>query len=149
MSISILFLSHSISVPLTVVSAVCRFVRQTWTQTVCAALKPFSIPSVPPAFREAIDSGRVRESMQAGTCPRWTSTSPTTLRVCSLAYGPGVDRRGCPPHPSPTQHVVEQGVAASPGRLAFAPGLPAVLGKEAAMQLRAAVVICIGLVVTD
>ena len=87
--------------------------------------------------------------MQAGTCPRWTSTSPTTLHVCSLAYGPGVDRRGCPPHPSPTQHVVEQGVAASPGRLARVPGVPAVLGKEAAMQIRAAVVICIGLVVTD
>src|SRR5215831_11844633 len=132
-----------------VVSAVSTFVRRTWTQTVCAALKPSSIPSVPPAFRDAIDSGEVRERMQAGTCPRWTSTSPTTLRVYSLADGPGVDRRGCPPHPFPTQHVVEQGVAASPGRLARVPGLPAVLGKEAAMQMRAAVVSCMGLVVTD
>lgn len=87
--------------------------------------------------------------MRAGTCPRWTNTSPTTLRVCSFAYGPGVDRRDCPPHPSPTRHLAGQGMAASPGRLARAPGPPAEFAKEAVMQIRTAVVVCVGLIVTD
>ncbi len=48
-----------------------------------AALKQSSFPSVPSEFQKAIDSGAVRESIQTGTCPRWTSASPTTL-TCML-----------------------------------------------------------------
>ena len=42
-------------------------------QSVLAALNQSSIPGVPATFQDAIDSGHVRESMQVGTCPRWTS----------------------------------------------------------------------------
>ena len=41
--------------------------------SVLAALNQSSLPSVPATFQEATDSGHVRESMQVGTCPRWTS----------------------------------------------------------------------------
>jgi hypothetical protein len=41
--------------------------------SVLAALNQSSIPGVPATFRDAINSGHVRESMQVGTCPRWTS----------------------------------------------------------------------------
>jgi hypothetical protein len=97
-----------------VVSTVVRFAKQTSTSSVHAALNPFDQLCVPSTFGAVSGSGHVRESMQAGTCPRWTSTSPTTLHVCSSAYGPGVDRRDGPPHSSPTQPLAEQGVAPHP-----------------------------------
>src|SRR5260370_42146381 len=96
-SVSAIITRHDI-----VVSTVARFAEQTWTSSICAALNQSTSCGVPATFHNGIGSGRVRESMQVGTCPRWTSTSPTTFHVCSFAYGPGVDRRGCPPHPSPT-----------------------------------------------
>jgi len=64
-----------------VVSTVAGFAEQTWTQTVRAALNQSSVPSVPAAFQDAINSGHVRERMWAGTSSLWTSTSPTTLIV--------------------------------------------------------------------
>ena len=70
-------------------STVCRFVGQTWTQTVCAALKPSSFPSIPPAFREAIDSGEVPESMQAGTCSVGPTLAPPPCScglICPRAW---------------------------------------------------------------
>jgi hypothetical protein len=49
--------------------------------SVLAALIQSSLPSVPPEFQEAIGSGHVRESIQAGTYSLWTNDSRTTLRV--------------------------------------------------------------------
>ena len=62
-------------------STVAGFAEQTWTQTVRAALNQSSVPSVPAAFQDAINSGHVRERMWAGTSSLWTNTSPTTLIV--------------------------------------------------------------------
>ena len=56
--------------------------------SVLAALNQSSLPGVPSAFQEAIDSGHVRESMRVGTCSLWTNDSRTTLRV--LANRPGL-----------------------------------------------------------
>src|SRR6266446_1303581 len=60
-------------------------------QSVLAALNQSGLPGVPAAFQEVIDSGFVRESMQTGTCPRWTNDSRTPLRV--LANRPGLPHR--------------------------------------------------------
>jgi len=54
-------------------------------QSVLAALNQSDLPGVPTAFQKVIDSGAVRESMQTGTYPRWTSDSPTTLRARLLS----------------------------------------------------------------
>ena len=35
------------------------------------------------------------------------------IRVCSLAYGPGLDQWGCPPQASPPRPVAAEGVRAS------------------------------------
>ena len=58
--------------------------------SVLAALSQSGVPGVPAAFQDASDSGHVREGMRVGACPRWTNDSPTTLRVCSSADGPGL-----------------------------------------------------------
>ncbi len=42
---------------------------------------PFGFPSVPAAFQEATGSGRVLESIRAGTSSLRTNASPTTLFV--------------------------------------------------------------------
>jgi hypothetical protein len=42
---------------------------------------PFGFPGVPSAFQEAMGSGRVLESIRAGTYSLRTSASPTTLFV--------------------------------------------------------------------
>ena len=57
-----------------VVSTVSRFVEQTWTSAVCAALIQSSFPSVPATFEEVIGSGHVLERMWSGTSPLWTSS---------------------------------------------------------------------------
>jgi hypothetical protein len=49
----------------------------------------------------------------------WTSASPTTLRVCSSADGPGLLHRGVPPQAFPKRPVAAQGV--------HSPGLPPAL----------------------
>src|SRR5712692_4597567 len=64
--------------------------------SVLAALIQSSLPSVPTAFQEAIGSGRVRESMQAGTCSIWTNDSRTTLRVTMRPAWPASLWRGVP-----------------------------------------------------
>jgi hypothetical protein len=56
---------------------------------VLAALIQSGFPSVPPAFQEVIESGHVRESMQTGACPRWTSDSRTTF-TCPFRDRPGL-----------------------------------------------------------
>jgi hypothetical protein len=67
-----------------VVSTVSKCVEQTWTQR-SRRPSPFSLPSVPSVFQEASGSGDAHESTRAGTCPRRTSDSPTTL-TCLLIY---------------------------------------------------------------
>jgi hypothetical protein len=52
-----------------VVSTVFRFVEQTWTSAVRAALIQSSFPSVPATFQEVIGSGHVLERMWSGTSP--------------------------------------------------------------------------------
>jgi hypothetical protein len=52
-----------------VVSTVAKFVEQTWTAAVRAALIQSDLPGVPAAFQEVIGSGHVRERMKAGTSP--------------------------------------------------------------------------------
>jgi hypothetical protein len=69
-------------------------------------VQPASVPSV---FRQVISPGAVLKSTRVGTCPRWTNASPTTLRACSSARGPGLLHRGVPPQASPVQDVPGQG----------------------------------------
>jgi hypothetical protein len=45
--------------------------------------------------------------------PARTNDSPTTLRACSSARGPGLLHRGVPPQASPIQDIPEQGVSHS------------------------------------
>src|SRR6266699_5444607 len=67
------------------------------------------LASVPSAFRQVSSPGYVREGTRAGTCPLRTNDSPTTLRACSSARGPGLLPRGVPPQASPIQDVPGQG----------------------------------------
>src|SRR6266699_4571395 len=71
------------------------------------------LASVPSAFRQVSSPGHLRESTRAGTCPRWTNDSPTTLHACFSARGPGLLQRGVPPQASPIQDIPEQGVSHS------------------------------------
>jgi hypothetical protein len=59
------------------------------------SVRPARVPSV---FQQVISPGYVRERTQAGTCPRWTSASPTTLTcmlICIRAW-PASLCRGVP-----------------------------------------------------
>jgi hypothetical protein len=58
------------------------------------SVRPARVPS---AFGQVSSPGHVHKSTRAGTCPCWTSDSPTTLHVCSSAYGPGLRKLGVPP----------------------------------------------------
>ena len=49
--------------------------------SVLAALNQSSIPGVPSAFQEAIDSSDVREGMRAGACSRWTNDGAMPIVV--------------------------------------------------------------------
>jgi len=115
-------------------------------QSVLAALNQSDLPSVPAAFQEVIDSGAVRESMQIGTCPRWTSDSPTTLRAGSSACGPSLDQRDCPPQASPLRPVAAEGVLDS-SAAAFEPRLPVPLLVEGVVHVDRGVVIGMGFIV--
>jgi hypothetical protein len=115
-------------------------------QSVLAALNQSGLPGVPAAFQEVIDSGDVRESMQTGTCPRWTSDSPTTLRAGSSACGPGLLHRDCPPQASPLRPVAAEGVLDS-SAASFEPRLPVPLLVEGVMHVDRCVVIGIGFIV--
>jgi hypothetical protein len=64
--------------------------------SVLTALIQSSLPSVPAAFQEAIGSGQVRESIQAGTYSLWTNDSRTTLRVAMRPAWPTSLWRGVP-----------------------------------------------------
>ena len=52
--------------------------------------------SVPSSFQHVIFPGVASQTNQAGTSPLPARNSPTTLHVCSLAYGPGLPSSGCP-----------------------------------------------------
>ena len=57
------------------------------------SVRPASVPS---SFRQVIGSGVASQANQAGTLPLKPARSPTTLHVCSHAYGPGLPSSGCP-----------------------------------------------------
>jgi hypothetical protein len=97
----------------TVVSAITQHQRPCWTP---AFTPPWISPACPRSFR-------IRAGYLTRSCPPehtgwnvlpWTSDSPTTLRVCSSADGPGLLHRGVPPQASPIQPLAGQGVR-SPG----------------------------------
>ena len=59
------------------------------------SVRPARVPAV---FGQVISPGHVRECTQAGTCPRWTSASPTTftcMLICIRAW-PASLCRGVP-----------------------------------------------------
>ena len=60
------------------------------------ALIRSSHPSAPTEFQEAIASGQVRESIRVGTCPLWTSDSPTTLTCLLICRRAWPASTGCP-----------------------------------------------------
>lgn len=113
---------------------------------VLAALNQSGSPSVPAAFQEVIDSGALRESMQIGTCPRWTNDSPTTFRAGSFACGPGLLHRDCPPQTSPLRPVATEGGLDS-SATSFGPRLPVPLLVEGVMHVDGCVVIGIGFII--
>jgi hypothetical protein len=95
-----------------VVSTVAQHPRQSWTTA-------FSPPWISPACQRSF---RIPTGYLTRSCPRehtgwnvlpWTSDSPTTLRVCSSADGPGLLHRGVPPQASPIQPLAEWGVHSS------------------------------------
>lgn len=55
--------------------------------------------SVPARFRQVISPGVASQANKAGTWPLKPARAPPPWRVCSLAYGPEPDQRGCPPRP--------------------------------------------------
>jgi hypothetical protein len=94
-----------------VVSTVAKFVEQTWTAAVRAALIQSDLPSVPAPFQEVIGSGHVRERMKAGASPLWTNTSRTTF-TCPFRDRPGLRKLGVPPQASsPRPLAAESGKA--------------------------------------
>jgi len=57
------------------------------------SVQPASVPS---AFQQVISPGHVRESTRVGTCPRWTSDSPTTLTCMLICIRAWPASLGCP-----------------------------------------------------
>ena len=103
-----------------------RLIAEDSAQVVDASLLQVTLPAIPglverlQAGIEVADIGcgsghaiNVREGTRAGTCPLWTNESPTTLRACSFARGPGLLPRGVPPQAFPIQDVPGQGVSHS------------------------------------
>jgi hypothetical protein len=60
--------------------------------------RPVSVQpvGVPTKCQQVIETGSALKTIRAGTSPLWASDSPTTFRVCSSAYGPGIPSSGCP-----------------------------------------------------
>jgi hypothetical protein len=81
-----------------VVSTGAKFVEQTWTGVVLSALDQSDLPAFLLYSGRLARPAHVRERTQAGTCPRWTNDSPTTLtcmHVCIRAW-PASLCRGVP-----------------------------------------------------
>jgi hypothetical protein len=74
------------------------------------SVRPARVPS---EYRQVIFPGAAPKVIRVGTSPWWTSESPTTLRACSSARGPGLLHRGVPPQASPIQPLAGQGVSPS------------------------------------
>jgi hypothetical protein len=65
---------------------------------------------VPARFRQVISPGVASQANKAGTLPLKPARAPPPSRVCSSAYGPGLDHWDCPPQASPAWRLARQGV---------------------------------------
>jgi hypothetical protein len=93
-----------------VVSTVAQICRQTWTKAVSVALGQSGLPVfLPHSSRlspQVVSSKRCRLEHR----PVGPTGAPPLCRVCSFAYGPGLDQRDCPPQPSSIRPVARQSV---------------------------------------
>jgi hypothetical protein len=93
-----------------VVSTVAQICRQTWTKAVSVALGQSGLPVfLPHSSRfspQVVSSKRCRLEHR----PVGPTGAPPLCRVCSFAYGPGLDQRDCPPQPSSIRPVAGQSV---------------------------------------
>jgi hypothetical protein len=71
------------------------------------SVRPVSVPS---RFRQVISPGVASQANKAGTLPWKPARAPPPSRVCSSAYGPGLDHWDCPPQASPAWRLARQGV---------------------------------------
>ncbi len=114
------------------------------------SVQPASVPS---AFQQVISPGHVRESTRAGTCPRWTSDSPTTLTCMLICIRAWPASSGCPstgffpPTWGRRERVASNIALPSVGRR-FLAWLPMPLAIERAMHIHARIEVGIRLVVT-
>ena len=80
---------------------------------VLAALDQSGLPAFLPYSGKLSHQVRSASAYGLERAPAWTNDSPTTLRACSSARGPGLLPQGVPPQASPIQDVPEQGVSHS------------------------------------
>jgi hypothetical protein len=89
------------SLPILILLTPCGVTRGPKSETtldnsVLTALVQSSLPKFLPHISK-LSNQEVSESViRAGTSPFRTSDSPTTLRACSSARGPGLPSSGCP-----------------------------------------------------
>jgi hypothetical protein len=128
-----------------VVSTVAQICRQTWTKAVSVALGQSGLPVfLPHSSRlspQVVSSTRCRLEHR----PVGPTGAPPLCRVCSFAYGPGLDQRDCPPQPSSIRRGPPD--RACSAALLWA-RLPMKLAKEAVMHVDRGVKVGMGLVVT-
>ena len=121
-------------------------------QSVLAALNQSSLPGVPATFQDAIDSGHVRESMQVGTCPRWTSDSRTTLIVSQtqrFLHGPAWPASsGLPSTGFSPATCSRRGRCCHPSAASFETRPPMTLAEEAMMHIHAGVPVSVHFIAT-
>jgi len=93
-----------------VVSTVAKIVEPSLTTPVCAALIRSSFPPFLPQCRKLSDQVLPWRKCGLERFPvRPTRAPPLCDRVCSSAYGPGLDHRDCPPQASPARPIAGQG----------------------------------------
>ncbi|HKF36526.1 MAG TPA: signal peptidase I, partial [Ktedonobacteraceae bacterium] len=103
------------------------------------SVRPARVPS---AFGQVSSPGAVRERTRAGTCPRWTSDSPTTLTCMLTCIRAWPAKAWCPstgffpPTCSRRERVASTTALGSPGRRLLA-NLPMPLAIERAVHIHA------------
>jgi hypothetical protein len=106
--------------------------------SVLAALDQSGLPAFFPHPNRLLTPGHVRESVQVGTCPLWTSDSPTTLTCMLICIRAWPASTGCPStgisHPTCSRIGRQHWSAAS-----FEARLPMPLVEKRAMHIHAGV----------